>query len=408
MKETPAQSFGRAGSIEIIILFTAFIAATYGFGIYLFASLIPEMRTEIGFDYAAVGLMTAAAQGGFLVFALISGLFASVIGARKAIIFSVFLCAACLILMPLTGNSLIAGVLLALMAAAAASVWVPMVAVCKELIPARHQGKAFGLISSGTAYGVFINGLALPLLMPGYGWKSIWLVLGAATLGLALWAMLRIGLRDQPARSGIPAKPLPLGSRLRVLGRPEALAILLMMFLNGLSCMPAQNYLSAMMREELGYSVGSAALAWSIIGIVGMFSGLAVGALADRISIRWAMVVTYALLCISAALYLNHATLVVVYAGAVAFGLAFYAIFGLVPAYTSIIFSHEEATSVFGIGNVLLGLGGMAGNYFAGLSREYSGSFETTYWIVLAAAVATLVLSLVMRNERNLNKLRAA
>ena len=39
MKETPAQNFGRAGSIEIIILFTAFIAATYGFGIYLFASL---------------------------------------------------------------------------------------------------------------------------------------------------------------------------------------------------------------------------------------------------------------------------------------------------------------------------------------------------------------------------------
>lgn len=408
MKETPAQSFGRAGSIEIIILFTAFIAATYGFGIYLFASLIPEMRTEIGFDYAAVGLMTAAAQGGFLVFALISGLFASVIGARKAIIFSVFLCAACLILMPLAGNSLIVGVLLALMAAAAASVWIPMVAVCKELIPSRHQGKAFGLISSGTAYGVFINGLALPLLMPGYGWKSIWLVLGLATLGLALWALLRIGLRDQPAQSGTPAKALPLGSRLRVLGRPEALAILLMMFLNGLSCMPAQNYLSAMMREELGYSVGSAALAWSIIGVVGMFSGLAVGALADRISIRWAMVVTYTLLSISAALYLNHATLVVVYAGAVAFGLAFYAIFGLVPAYTSIIFSHEEATSVFGIGNMLLGLGGMAGNYFAGLSREYTGSFETTYWIVLAAAIATLVLSLVMRNERNPRKLRAA
>ena len=295
MTETPAQSFGRAGSIEIIILFTAFIAATYGFGIYLFASLIPEMRTEIGFDYAAVGLMTAAAQGGFLVFALISGLFASVIGARKAIIFSVFLCAACLVLMPFAGNSLIVGVLLALMAAAAASVWIPMVAVCKELIPAKHQGKAFGLISSGTAYGVFINGLAVPLLMPSYGWKSIWLVLGLATLGLALWAMLRIGLRDQPAQSGTPAKPMTLGSRLRVLGRPEALAILLMMFLNGLSCMPAQNYLSAMMREELGYSVGSAALAWSIIGFVGMFSGLAIGALADRISIRWAMVVTYAL-----------------------------------------------------------------------------------------------------------------
>ena len=139
-----------------------------------------------------------------------------------------------------------------------------------------------------------------------------------------------------------------------------------------------------------------------------MFSGLAIGALADRISIRWAMVVTYALLCISAAFFLNHASLVVIYAGAVAFGLAFYTIFGLLPAYTSIIFSKDEATSVFGIGNVLLGLGGMVGNYFAGLSREHTGSFETIYWGVLATAIASLVLSLVMRNERKPGKLRAA
>ncbi len=127
----------RAGPTEITVLFTASIAATYGFGIYLFAALMPDIRAALGFDYAAVGVITASVQAGFLVFALLSGLLVPVLGARRAILGSTLLCAACLLVMPMVSSTL-----------------------------------ALGLMSSGTAYGVFLNGWVclLPNTPPAPRW----------------------------------------------------------------------------------------------------------------------------------------------------------------------------------------------------------------------------------------------
>ena len=41
----------RANGLLIVALLTAFVAACYGFGISLFAQLIPDMRVDLGFDY---------------------------------------------------------------------------------------------------------------------------------------------------------------------------------------------------------------------------------------------------------------------------------------------------------------------------------------------------------------------
>ncbi len=34
-------------TVEISILFTSFIAATYGFGVYLFSTVLPDMKKEL-------------------------------------------------------------------------------------------------------------------------------------------------------------------------------------------------------------------------------------------------------------------------------------------------------------------------------------------------------------------------
>jgi predicted MFS family arabinose efflux permease len=408
---TPTPATGQApGTIEVTVLFTAFIAVTYGFGLYLFAALMPDMRRAIGFDYASVGFMMGGVQAGFLVFALLIGLLAEKIGMQKTVMLSVFLTAACLLLMPWASSVSALAVLLALMGAAAASVWVPMVAVTKGLVSQAHLGKALGLMSSGTAYGIFINGVVLQAVLPRYGWQSVWWLLGSLAMALALWAALRLGWRDPVAQDGPevkPPSPPSSGASWRgrlstwtVFKKPGTLAILLMMFLNGLSCMPVQNYLAALMREQLGYSIGQAATILGLSGVVGMFSGLAMGALADRISIKRAMVVAYGVLSVAAVCFLVHTNPAVMALGAFAFGIAFYAVFGLVPAYVGVLYSAREATQVFGIANVVLGIGGMLGNYLGGMTRQASGSFETVFLMVLVAALATLALSVTVRNER--------
>jgi predicted MFS family arabinose efflux permease len=386
--------------LEATLLFTAFIAATYGFGIYLFSALMTDMRKDLGFDYSTVGYVTGGVQAGFLAFALLSGLLAPRLGMKRMVIASVFLTAACLLLMPLVKTTALLALLLTLMGASAASVWVPMVSVAKSLVAEAHLGKALGLMSSGTAYGIFLNGLVLPVMLPAYGWRSVWLLVGVTTLALAAWSAWRIGFSDAKSdkihRETLAQKELSRG----VFRRPATIAVLAMMFLNGLSCMPVQNYLSAMMREQLGYGVDQVAQIVSVTGAVGMVSGFLMGALADRISIKWAMVVTYAILTIAATCFWWHTNLTVLYLGAICFGIAFYAIFGLVPAYVGVIFTSAQATTIFGLGNVLLGIGGMLGNFFGGITKQSTDNFDSVLLLVLASSLATLLLSLFMGTEQ--------
>lgn len=394
--------------LEVTLFFTAFIAVTYGFGIYLFAAVVPDIRRDLGFDYATVGLATGIAQAGFLTASLLSGLLAPVIGANLLIFGSVIATGIGLFLMSHLTGSLEMTALLTLMGAAAASVWVPMVAVCQQVIPARHSGKALGLMSSGTSYGVFINGLILPPLLSAGGWRSVWLTTGllaALLLLAAFWRLRRIGNVTAGNQPMATAPALPLRHRLRLVLRPLGLLMIATMFLNGLSCMPFQTYLVPLLREDFGWSAGDAAHLWSLIGGVGMIGGFALGWLADRISIKWAMLITYLLLSASAAipLILPHLAVAaprLMDLAGLCFGLAFYAIFGLVPAYISAWFRGDAATLLFGIGNIALGLGGLLGNLSGGYAKALMGSFAPIYGLVLLASLLLAILALMTPNER--------
>lgn len=391
--------------IEVTLLFTAFIASAYGFGIYLFASLVAEMRAELAFGYANVGLATGVAQGGFLVASLLSGMLAPRIGAHRLILGAAAATAASLLLMsrlPVAEPVLPLVALLTVMGAGAAAVWIPMVAITQTVIPERHRAKALGLMSSGTSYGVFLNGLIIPPLVGAYGWRSVWLAVGLIATLLLVTGFWRLRAVSQTVQV-TPEKRYSGGWR--DLKRPLALTLVVTMFLNGFACMPFQTYLVPLLQEDLNQPLAFASRIWSIIGAIGMVSGFLLGVLADRISIKWAMVVTYGLLTAAAILVLAlirfdlpvASTITIV--GAL-FALAFYAIFGLVPAYISTTFSGASATMLFGLGNIALGLGGLIGNVVGGYAQEATGSFILIYGAIALASTLQIGLALATPNER--------
>ncbi|UDF32871.1 UNVERIFIED_ORG: MFS transporter (plasmid) [Roseateles sp. XES5] len=389
---------GSRRGLEITLLFTAFIAATYGFGLYLFPAMIEPIRADIGFSYGAMGVVSGLAQAGFMISALLAGFATLRIGALPTILGAIALCALCLAGLSFAPNVVVMAALLTLLGGCAAAIWVPMVDVARQLIPKTHQGKALGLMSSGTSYGVFLNSVLLTGLAGPGGWRMLWLVTGvlAALLALAGFWRLR-GLA--PARSAVQAPGPSIRARLRAMPAGLTAAVLLMMFLNGLACMPFQTYLSAFLQGEAGYPAETAAWAWRIIGLVGMVSGFAVGALADHITLRWGMVVTYLILAGACQALITvgggEANLRLTLA-AVAFGLSFYAIFGLVPAYIGQMFGAGSAALVFAFGNIALGLGGILGNVLGGMLKTATGSFLPAYLVMAGAAVASALLALSM------------
>ncbi len=305
----------------------------------------------------------------------------------------------CLGLVPLMHTAAHIAVPLFLAGCVAATVWVPMVAVVQDSIPSKHQGKVLGLISSGTAYGLFLNGFSVPLLLPVGGWQSVWVFSAALTLLLLVWGWLRLPIREDKPVQREASTPSAQGSASgwkMVRHEPVALLVVLMMFLNGMACMPTMNYLLAFLREEIGYSVKVAGRVGSTIGLVGMFGGFAMGALADRITVARALNVTYLVLGAATVLFLHHSAIWEVLLGAALFGLAFNAIFGLIPAFVSQTFAAQQATTVFALSNFMLGLGSMLGNLLGGMLREYQQSFMPVYVATLCLNVVLVCLSLYL------------
>lgn len=386
----------------IVLLLTGLVAATYGFGIYLFAQLVPDMRASLGFDIAYVGTITAAGQAGFLVSALLAAWLTPRVGGGWVIFGSGVVCALALLLMPLAQNVVLIGLLLTILAGTAATVFVPMVDVIARAVPYQYRGMAMGLVSSGTSYGVFINSLLVPFYAPQGEWRSVWWIVGLMTVVLVAGVFLvfkraRLFVREgEDGNDGAPRKGV-----LREALQGWVYKVWSMNFLIGFSTFPFQNYLSSYLRTELHFGVQYTAQIWASIGFVGMFSGLALGALSDRIGLRAAMLMVY--ICVATAALI----LVVVPTGywplvaGVVFAVAFYPIFGLIPAYVSKMASGVAlAVTIFGIANIMQGVGGMLGNYCAGLLASVSGSFVAVYGVIAGVAVVLAVLTVCLPNER--------
>ena len=131
-----------------------------------------------------------------------------------------------------------------------------------------------------------------------------------------------------------------------------------------------------------------------------MFGGFAMGILADYISVRRALALSYAFLAVAVGTFLHHGSLAEIYLGAALFGLAFNAIFGLIPAYVSLTYPARMTAPIFGFSNVMLGLGAMAGNMIGGLTKEATGSFQTSYALAAGTVVVLFLVTLMLRGEK--------
>ncbi|MFP3927015.1 MFS transporter [Pseudomonas sp. W5-36] len=386
----------------IVLLLTGLVAATYGFGIYLFAQLVPDMRASLGFDIAYVGTITAAGQAGFLASALLAAWLTPRVGGGWVIFGSGAVCALALLLMPLAQNVVLIGPLLTVLAGTAATVFVPMVDVIARAVPYQYRGMAMGLVSSGTSYGVFINSLLVPLYAPQGEWRTVWWIVGLITVVLVVGVLLvfkraRLFLRnDESASEGGPGKGV-----LREALQGWVYKVWSMNFLIGFSTFPFQNYLSSYLRTELHFGVEYTAQIWASIGFVGMFSGLALGALSDRIGLRGAMLMVYVCVATAAVILVITPTGYWPMVAGIVFAVAFYPIFGLIPAYVSKMARGAAlAVTIFGIANIMQGVGGMLGNYCAGLLASLSGSFVAVYGVIAGVAVVLAVLTACLPNER--------
>ena len=316
---------------------------------------------------------------------------------------STTVCGICLLLVPSTHSVVLLAALLATMGGMAASVFVPMIDLVGRVVSPANRGFAMSLVSSGTSYGVVIDSVLVPLF-PGGRWRTVWDIVGLATLVTVALAFVVFRRADLFRLGGSGAAGGPAGGQadggIRA-AMPWVLVIWALSFLNGLSTYPFQNYLSPYLREELGFTVSYAASVWGTIGVVGTVAGLSVGWLSSRLGLQSAILFCYLCFLLAGAILAFAPTAQLSLLSGVLFSLGFYPIFGLLPAYASHRTSAATAVSIFGLGNVAQGLGGMTGNFGAGIIKTTTHSFSGIYLTFAGLALLCILLAMILPRSRS-------
>lgn len=397
MASFPAEPGMKSASLAVAIVFTAYVAVVFGLGLYLFSLLAGEMKQTLGFGTGTIGTVTAAAQISFLIAAILCPRLSRRFGDAPVIIFAVLAAGAILAAVSAVGSAAIMTLWIGALGGCAALMIIPTVSVIARTVPLHQRSRVNGLISSGTAYGQFVAGWTAPLLVLDHGWRSVWLVLGIASVVVAIAGYMALkSLAPAALAREAEVTPRTDGSQTPLISRTNLL-LWALLAASGMACGPWQNYLSTFLGEERGRSITFIGRLWSIVGFLGLFSGFTIGFLADRIGIRRALGLSFGLLALSALLVALPREPMALYVAALCFSLSFFAIYGLISAYISKSVAEDQVTRVFAGANICLGLGTAFGNLNAGyIIPGLTGSLVQVYFCIAiiaglsAAAVALL------------------
>ncbi|WP_195268832.1 MFS transporter [Eubacterium sp. 1001713B170207_170306_E7] len=397
----------RRRELIYVCCLTGFITITFAFGRYIFSMITPNIVKELGIDYEFVGRINAFHQGAYLLFSLLGGLLCSVVSARHLISGSVVLCGVSVTLLAFVNNPWVLLGVVTLQGIFAATSWIPMVAFVAENIQEKNRGKSLGIISSGTSFGLILNGVLIPWLLENSDGHTVWLVFGVISLFLGAVGIYAITALEKNSagrvkQRGVDREPRPAAEVAPPAGGVwrHYLLLVLLLVISGLYLIPFQSYIVPLMQEDLGLNGQVSGLCWSLFGFIGIFSGFIAGVLADRTSAKTAMLITYSVsvLSIAAVVFLGGA------AGALLacaiFGLTYNGIFGLHPTYVSRILPPDQTARLFGLLNLSLGLGSMIGNYAGGAIKKATGSFTLAYQLMLVMALLAVVTCLMIKSDR--------
>jgi len=386
----------------LALIFGVFLGISFGLGLDLVSSFIPDIKREIGFDYATAGRLTALGKIGLMAGGLTCAIAAARIGNGRLVVFSVLITGAALLMLGLASHLWMVALAMFMAGFSSASSWVPMVGVFSEHIDEANMGKAFGVIvGAGAGGGTLATGALAPVFSSHFDWRFAMLSMGTATLmfacvsSLFLWrrGILAAGqtLRAQPS-TGMP-EPAKWYRAVSEVMSADVVLIWGILFLVGFTMQPFQNYLSAYIRDELHYSIEIASTSWIAMGMTGLGAGVLMGAASDRYGVRNMMMLALSLLIVANMLLIFPASEIHFIGAGIAFGLCFYSVPGMIPSYIGNIHKPDIATRIFAIGNIILGLGAMTGNLLGGSTKAAFGTFTIYYGASVGAVVIMIGLT---------------
>ncbi|KGK00309.1 MFS transporter [Thalassotalea sp. ND16A] len=370
---------------------------SHGFGVFLFAALVPMMRDSIAITNWHLAAIAALTQLSYITGALLLGFIGNKICSARLVLVTGTVSTVLLFSMSQLQDPMIITAVLVLLAASAAISWGAIVEIVSRSTKPEQCSTKLSFASSGTAWGYGLNGLLILLVVPAFGWQSSWQIaalIGMTVLGLT-WRLLA-KLNRQSATQAISEQAMiPVSKLLRtIMQERTALFACTVCFLLGFSTMPFANWLNTYLNElQLPAAVGG--YAWTIVGVTGMFAGFIAGWIADRTSHGMALMIIFSGLALSLMAFVYDPSQFAALAG-FGYGLMYFPVWGILAGWVRQSFSSTATMQISIICMVTSGLGGTVGNLLAGYIRDTTGSLELVYLIVTVTVSLMVLLTLIM------------
>ncbi|MFI6577936.1 MFS transporter [Nocardiopsis sp. NPDC050513] len=293
MPESPTPSADAAPAVRtapvltVASLCTATITVE-GYDLIVYGVALPSLSTEPGWGMNAgqIGMLGSLAYVGMLVGALVCGHLSDRWGRRRLILASIAVFTVC------TGACAVAtapwqfGALRLLAGVGMGGVMPSVVALTKEFAPRRRASLIVTLVLAGIPVGGSIAALTAALWLPLLGWRGLFAVgaaLSVGVLALVLWRLPESGAHGDAHPVSAP-HPRGTVTRELLVGRRGAATLLFVLanFTILLTWYGLNTWLTQLMRE-MDYPLGSALRFTLILNLGAVLGSFVLAAAADRL-----------------------------------------------------------------------------------------------------------------------------
>ncbi|MBQ0757704.1 MAG: MFS transporter [Amphritea sp.] len=379
---------------------------SHGFGVFLFAALVPMMQESIHISHWYLATIGAMTQLSYLGGAMLLGLIGHRIDSGRLVLITGSVTSGLLFVMATLDDPLLVLLVLTCMAASAAISWGAIVELITRYARSELCSTCLSSASSGTAWGYGLNGLLILMVVPLLGWRSSWVLAGMlGTISVILTLFLLKKLKQRAAtKSAEATEALPARQLFRIILRERAAFFAcLICFMVGFATMPFSTWLNTYL-AELMLPPALGGYTWTVSGVTGMAAGFLSGKLADRKGHGVALLIVFGGFALGQLAFVYDPASFAVFAG-FGYGLMYFPMWGIIAGWVNQHYSSTATMQINGIGMVTFGLGGALGNLMAGFIRDFSGSLAGVYWIITIDALLLVVLAVyIYLTERQIEE----
>ncbi len=277
------------------------------------------------------------------------------------------------------------------------------VSVCTKWFPDR-KGLAVGLSLLGFGGSAFITAPLAKTLIASSGALNTFLYMGAGFLVVTV--ILSMFMKFPPAgwkpagwnppqTAGGPAKAITPGGMLKT----SSFFGLWICYLFGTTAgLMAIGISATVGREVIGLDIGTAAFLVSIFAIFNGIGRPIFGALADKITPKYAAIVTFVIIGVCSLMMLSagQGSVMLYTIAFCGFWLCLGGWLAIGPASTAAFFGLEGYAQKYGIVFSAYGLGAIVGGVISGMAKDTFGSYTSAFWPTLVLSIIGIFIAFIL------------